>query len=112
MYTETCLSLTSLLTSSLTSSLTTGPAAKEIKRQATVKAAKRSRDPKEWGAPEVLQFLHENGLDSFKPVLYRNGVVGKTLLKLRSNMFPAGKFTEEEMQKFDQELIRLRLSGM
>lgn len=89
-----------------------GPAAKEIKRQATVKAAKRSRDPKEWGAPEVLQFLHENGLDSFKPVLYRNGVVGKTLLKLRSNMFPAGKFTEEEMQKFDQELIRLRLSGM
>ena len=70
------------------------------------------KDPQDWGVPEVMQFLDENGLGSLKPVLYRNGVVGKTLLKLRSNMFPAGKFTEEEMQKFDQELIRLRLSGM
>eukprot|EP00729_Bicosta_minor_P001859 gene1859-24457_t len=88
-----------------------GPAATEIKRQATMKV-KRSKDPKDWGAAEVLQFLGDNGLDAFKPVLYRNGVIGKTLLKLRSSMFPQGKFTEEEMQQFDQELIRLRLSGM
>jgi hypothetical protein len=40
------------------------------------------------------------------------GIVGKTLLKLKSSMFPKGKFTEQEMMHFDMELVRLRLSGM
>lgn len=75
-------------------------------------APKRSSNPREWGAPEVLQFLSDNGLDAFKPVLYRNGVVGTTLMKLRATMFPAGKFSDEELEKFDHELMRLRLSGM
>ena len=83
-----------------------------IKREAMVKDKALPKDVKQWNAADVLVYLDKNGLEKFKPVLYRNGVVGKTLLKLRANMFPKGKFSEDELEGFDNALIRLRLENM
>ena len=89
-----------------------GPAMAVIKREAMVKDKALPKDVKQWNAADVLVYLDKNGLENFKPVLYRNGVVGKTLLKLRANMFPKGKFSEDELEGFDNALMRLRLENM
>lgn len=69
-------------------------------------------NPKTWNAGDVQVFLKQEGLTMFRPILYRNGIVGKALLKLRGDMYPKGRFSEGDLEKFDAALFKIRMQAM
>jgi len=81
-----------------------------LKKQQSMKAPPLPKNPKSWGAVEVIQYLKQEGLGVFQNVIYRNGVVGKTFLKLNSSMFPAGKFSADDLASFDAAMFKLKMT--